>query len=80
MRRSGSMAFDAPATLRCCSPRASTPSLSKPLRVSRASLSVTTDLYSHLTPAMGNQTAAAMEDALQEDIEVAGEGSEIGAA
>jgi hypothetical protein len=29
---------------------------------------------------MGNQTAAAMEDALQEDIEVAGEGSEIGAA
>jgi hypothetical protein len=29
---------------------------------------------------MGNQTAAAMEDALQEDIEVVGEGSEIGAA
>jgi hypothetical protein len=29
---------------------------------------------------MGNQTAAAMEHALQEDIEVAGEGSEIGAA
>jgi hypothetical protein len=29
---------------------------------------------------MGNQTAAAMEDALQEDIEVACEGSEIGAA
>jgi hypothetical protein len=37
------------------------------------------DLYSHWAPAMGNQAPAAIEDALREDIEVAGEGSEIGA-
>jgi integrase len=43
-------------------------------------ISVTMDLYSHWASAIGNQTAAAMEDALREHIEVAGEGSEIGAA
>jgi hypothetical protein len=45
-----------------------------------ASISVTMDLYSHWAPAMGNQTTAAMGDALMEDIEVEGEGSEIDAA
>lgn len=31
-----------------------------------ASIGITMDLYSHWAPAMGDQTAAAMEDALQE--------------
>jgi hypothetical protein len=36
------------------------------------------DLYTNWASAMGIQSAVAMEDILKEDIEVAGEGSEIG--
>lgn len=32
-----------------------------------ASIGITMDLYSHWVPAMGDQTAAAMEEALRED-------------
>jgi hypothetical protein len=38
------------------------------------------DLHSYWAPAMGSQTASMLEDALGEDIEVEGEGNEIGAA
>jgi len=38
------------------------------------------DLHSDWALAMGNQTASTLEDALGQDIEVEGEGNEIGAA
>jgi hypothetical protein len=47
MRRSGSMAFDAPAPPRCCSPRASHPMFSKPLRVTPEHLDHYGPLYTH---------------------------------
>jgi hypothetical protein len=49
-----------------------------PSLLAHESISITMDLYTHWAPAIENHSAVAMEDILKEDIEVAGEGSEIG--